>query len=157
MAVLVPVGLAGQTTARTALEAFEPHPEADNAISVLKSPYCPGFMLEVCTSYTAAVLRDSIHTMANEGWSSDSLVAWVLENHGDTLLALPPMSGRGLIAWVGPPGAIALGFGLVVLFLRTVMSRRVAVEGVSEDLSDEEEAALQDALQKLDAAEEPIF
>ena len=100
LAALAPVGLAGQTTARTATEAYVPQPAAEEAISVLKSPYCPGLMLEVCSSYTGALLRDSLQTMAEEGWSADSLVAWVLANHGDSLLALPRASGRGLVAWV---------------------------------------------------------
>ncbi len=157
LAGFVPVVLAAQTTARTAIEAYEPHPEAKKAISVLKSPYCPGLMLEVCSSYPGALLRDSLQTMAEEGWSADSLVAWTLARHGDTLLALPPVSGRGLVAWAGPPIAFALGLGLVALFLRAVMARRVAVAGASEELSEQDEAALQEALRELDESEEPVF
>ncbi len=157
LAGLVPAGLAAQTTARTAIEAYEPHPESEKAISVLKSPYCPGLMLEVCTSYGGALLRDSLQTMAEEGWSADSLVTWMLARHGDTLLALPPMSGRGLVAWAGPPAALALGLGLVALFLRAVMARRVAVAGASEELSEQDEAALKEALRELDESEEPVF
>lgn len=157
LTVLVPVGLAAQTTARTATEPFVPQPAAEEAISVLKSPYCPGLMLEVCSSYRGALLRDSLQTMAEEGWSADSLVAWVLATHGDSLLALPRVSGRGLVAWVVPPAAILFGLVVVALFLRAVMARSVAVAGGSEHLSEEEEAALQDALRKLDASEEPIF
>ncbi len=154
---MVPLELAGQTTARTAIEPFEPQPAAEKAISVLKSPYCPGLMLEVCSSYSGALLRDSLQTMAEEGWSTDSLVTWVLANHGDSLLALPRASGRGLVAWVVPPAAILFGLGMVALFLRAVMARSVAVAGGSENLSEEEEAALKDALRELDAGEEPIF
>ncbi len=157
LVALIPLELAGQTTARTAIEAYVPQPEAEKAISVLKSPYCPGLMLEVCSSYTGALLRDSIQTMAEEGWSADSLVAWVLANHGDSLLALPRASGRGLVAWVVPPAAILFGLGMVALFLRAVMARSVAVAGGSGSLSEEEEAALRDALRELDAGEEPIF
>ncbi|MEE8148365.1 MAG: hypothetical protein V3T24_12215, partial [Longimicrobiales bacterium] len=62
-----------------------------------------------------------------------------------------------LVAWVVPPAAILFGLGMVALFLRAVMARSVAVEGGSESLSEEEEAALRDALRKLDAGEEPIF
>ena len=156
-AALVPVGLVGKTTARTAIEAYVPQPAAEKAISVLKSPYCPGLMLEVCSSYGGALLRDSLQTMAEEGWTKDELVEWVLANHGDSLLALPRASGRGLVAWVVPPVAILFGLAMVVLFLRAVMARSVAVEGGSEKLSEEEGAALQDALRELDAAEEPIF
>ena len=34
--------------------AFEPHPQAEEAISRLYSPFCPGFMLEVCTAAQSA-------------------------------------------------------------------------------------------------------
>ena len=157
LVALVPLELTGQTTARTAIEAYVPQPAAEKAISVLKSPYCPGLMLEVCSSYEGAMLRDSLQTMAEEGWAADSLVSWVLTNHGDSLLALPRASGRGLVAWVVPPAAILFGLGMVALFLRAVMARSVAVTGGSEELSEKEEAALRDALRKLDAGEEPIF
>src|SRR5688572_3385612 len=79
------------------------HPVAVEAIRRLKSPYCPGFMLEVCPSGLAVALRDSIEVMASEGLSADSIVNWMLANHGDTLLALPPIQGKGLVAWVVPP------------------------------------------------------
>jgi hypothetical protein len=36
---------------------------ADAAIARLRSPYCPGLMLEVCPSSQAEMLRDSIRTM----------------------------------------------------------------------------------------------
>ena len=54
-------------------EPREPHPAADEAIARLKSPYCPGLMLEVCTSYTGTLLRDSMQVMAREGWTTDEL------------------------------------------------------------------------------------
>src|SRR5687767_7299807 len=40
------------------------HPEATKAITRLKSPYCPGFMLEVCSSSGGAALRDTIEGLA---------------------------------------------------------------------------------------------
>ena len=67
-----------------------PHPEALKAIDRIKSPFCPGFMLEVCPSPYAAALRDTLDIMAREGLESDSLVAWALARYGDTLSALPP-------------------------------------------------------------------
>ena len=81
---------------------LERHPAADEAIARLKSPYCPGLMLEVCTSYTGALLRDSMQTMAREGWTTEELVDWVLANHGEEYLAYPPVSGTGLVAWLVP-------------------------------------------------------
>ena len=100
-------------------EAFsnpiEPHPVAEQAISRLKSPYCPGLMLEVCTSLEGAMLRDSLQVMAREGSSMKELVDWVIANHGEEYLAYPRTSGAGLMAWVVPPAVLIIGISILVL------------------------------------------
>ena len=88
-----PLGAQGPSDAL--LGPLKPHPAADEAIARLKSPYCPGQMLEVCTSYTGALLRDSMQAMAREGWTTDELVDWMLANHGGEYLAYPAVSGTG--------------------------------------------------------------
>jgi cytochrome c-type biogenesis protein CcmH/NrfF len=133
------------------------HPQAVEAIERLKSPYCPGFMLEVCTSAGGAALRDTIDGLANDGWSADSIVSWVLANHGDTLLALPPAEGKGLVAWVVPPAAVALGLTLVIVALRR-MRRELPKAEVGDQLTPAQERELDEALKELDAEEEaPLF
>ena len=59
--------LSGEAQQESLSNPTEPHPVAEQAISRLKSPYCPGLMLEVCTSLEAAMLRDSLQVMAREG------------------------------------------------------------------------------------------
>ena len=130
----------------------EPHPEARAAIDRLKSPYCPGFMLEVCPSPQAAALRDSLDMLARQGVSTDSLVAWMLANHGDTLNALPPARGRDLVAWVVPPFAVLLGMAAVVVVLRRI--RRPRELPPPEEVSDAERQRLEEALRELEAEEE---
>ena len=44
-----------------------PHPEALKAIDRLKSPFCPGFMLEVCPSIASARPRAEIHPLGIGG------------------------------------------------------------------------------------------
>jgi cytochrome c-type biogenesis protein CcmH len=134
-----------------------PHPAADEAIARLKSPYCPGLMLEVCTSYTGALLRDSIQTMAREGWTTDELVDWVLDRHGEEYLAYPRTSGTGLWAWVVPPTAILLGILAVVTALRYMRQGAPAEGPAPADLSSEEEERLREAMGDMDSAEEPVF
>ena len=130
----------------------EPHPEARAAIDRLKSPYCPGFMLEVCPSPQAAALRDSLDMLARQGVSTDSLVAWVLANHGDTLNALPPARGRDLVAWIVPPLAALLGMAAVVVVLRRI--RRPRELPPPEEVSEAERQRLEEALRELEAEEE---
>lgn len=157
--VVIPAGLTAQTTFQEAVEPIRPNPEADKAIGALKSPYCPGLMLEVCSSARGALLRDSIQMLArDEGWSSEELIAWVLERHGDTLLATPRVSGVGLVAWSAPFVALILGVGVVMMILRAISRREpVPLATTGAPLDEADEALLKDALADLDSSEEPIF
>lgn len=136
------------------------HPEAEEAIGKLWSPYCPGFMLEVCSSRQGAALRDSIQDLAASGWTSEEIVEWMLENHGEEYLAMPQGSGAGLLAWLAPPVAGFLGAVVVFLVLRRLIAARretIPAEGFAE-LSDEEEARLREAMRQADVEEDaPIF
>jgi cytochrome c-type biogenesis protein CcmH/NrfF len=92
--------------------------EAERAIAQLRSPYCPGFMLEVCTSYQAAALRDSLYMLAAEGMAADELIEWMIGNHGEEWRAVPPRSGAGLWAWIVPPLALLAGLGALLGWIR---------------------------------------
>jgi cytochrome c-type biogenesis protein CcmH/NrfF len=151
-----PVAAEGQVP--TGLEGpFQPHAEAEAAISRLKSPFCPGLMLEVCPSPPAAVLRDSIQILAAEGWSRDSLVAWVVNSYGQEYLALPEARGKGLLAWAIPPLALLLGLGVVAGVLWRVRGRRVGQDvRPAAALSEEDSERLGAALRELEASEEVV-
>ena len=151
------VPLAAQGDREALRDPVEPHPVADEAISRLKSPYCPGLMLEVCTSYQGHLLRDSIQEMARAGLSRDELIDWVLANHGEEYLAYPRASGRGLLAWLVPPGALLLGVGAVLAALRYMRDPKLAGARVEREFSAEEERRLRQALKEMDEGEEPVF
>jgi cytochrome c-type biogenesis protein CcmH/NrfF len=154
--------------------SFRPHPEAQDAISRLYSPFCPGFMLEVCTAQASIVLRDSIQALAYQGWSSDELVSWMLANHGEQYRAVPEGWGWGVWAWILPPLGLLTGFALVVLALRRFRpaaaatadrgresdesgSGRSAAAGAGAGVSPEEEARLRSAIRELELSEDPSF
>ena len=136
---------------------MEPHPEADEAIARIKSPYCPGQMLEVCTSYTGALLRDSIQALAREGWTTDELVDWVIANHGEEYLAYPEVSGTGLLAWLVPPAAILIGILAVMAALRYMRRGAPPEDTATIELSTEEEDRLREAMKEMESADEPVF
>ncbi|MDP2957229.1 MAG: cytochrome c-type biogenesis protein CcmH [Longimicrobiales bacterium] len=141
-------------------EALQVHPEAKAAIDRIESPYCPGSMLEVCTSSGGAMLRDSIQRMAEAGLSSDSIVEIVIGEYGEEWRAEPLRSGAGLWAWVIPPGVLVAGLALVGLVL--ARRRRSAWEGTPEAtppaaVNPGDEERLKAALRELDEAEEPVF
>jgi cytochrome c-type biogenesis protein CcmH len=114
-------------------------------------------MLQVCSSYSGAALRDSIQAKAREGWTTDELVDWVLANHGEQYLAYPDTSGTGLLAWIVPPAAILLGILVVVSTLRYMRRSAPPLETANTELSEEEEDRLREALRDMDSAEEPVF
>ncbi|MSR35496.1 MAG: hypothetical protein EXR95_02465 [Gemmatimonadetes bacterium] len=130
------------------------HPEALKAIDRLKSPFCPGFMLEVCPSPQAAALRDSLEMLAEDGVKADSIVEWMLARHGEEWRALPPARGRSLIAWLVPPIAAVAGVALVIVVLRRL---RRPSEPPSDEISADGSARLDAALRELETEEEPLF
>lgn len=148
--------------------SYEPHPEARRAISQLLSPYCPGFMLEVCPSSEAQALRDSIHARALQGASSTELVEWMLADYGEEYRAVPQSRGSGLFAWILPPLALLMGALGVVMALRRFRPTEDtrADEGepgedprlaAGEDLlSPEKEARLREAIRELELSEDPL-
>lgn len=133
------------------------HPEAREAIDRLKSPFCPGLMLEVCPSPQAAEMRDSLNALAHRGMESDSLVSMVLDAYGEEWRAMPEARGRGLVAWVVPPLVLLVGLVGLVVGLRRFT--RAAADDVEEgpDISEEERERLEEALHELEAEEEPLF
>lgn len=138
-------------------EPVQAHPEGDAAIKSLKSPFCPGLMLEVCPSPQAKLLRDTIQAMAHAGATSDSLVAWMLASYGEEYRAVPRARGGGLWAWTMPPLVLLTGFLFVILALRHFRSRREATVPVEAPLSQEDESVLAAALRELKATEEVSF
>ena len=114
-------------------------------------------MLQVCSSYSGAALRDSIQAMAREGWTTDELVEWVLANHGEEYLAYPDSSGTGLLAWIVPPAALLLGILVVVSTLRYMRQSAPPVQTANTEFSDDEEDRLREAMKDMDSAEEPVF
>ena len=128
------------------------HPEAREAIAKIRSPFCPGQMLEVCPSRDAALLRDSLDRMAERGLPADSIVELVVAMHGEEYRALPKRTGTGLLAWVMPPAALIAGCGLVVLALRRL--KGAAPTSHDEGLTDAERERLDEALAELEALED---
>lgn len=133
---------------------FQSHPEAREAISKLRSPFCPGLMLEVCPTRNAQALRDSIDSDARLGLTADSLVERVVAAYGEEYRAFPKRTGAGLLAWVMPPAGLLLGLGLVIVALRRLRGPTRAGEASAEGLTSDEQARLDAALADLEFEDE---
>ena len=138
-------------------EPVQAHPEGDEAIGRLRSPYCPGLMLEVCPSPQAKMLRDTLQVMAQGGASSDSLVGWMLARYGEEYRAVPQARGSGLLAWLIPPLALIAGLVVVALTLRRFRAEPEEEMTPAPPLTAEDESVLAKALEEMHAAEEIPF
>lgn len=142
--------------------AFEPHPEAEEAISRLYSPFCPGFMLENCAA--SGALKDSMQALAYEGWTSEQIMDWMLSNYGEEYLAVPEARGWGLWAWVLPPLALLGGLGTVFVALRSfkpteevARQEKPGAAGDAGTISAAEEERLRSAIREIELSEDPSF
>jgi cytochrome c-type biogenesis protein CcmH/NrfF len=144
-----------ETPPQTA-EGQSVHPQARWAIDRIKSPYCPGLMLEVCSSSGGAMLRDSIQQMAERGVPGDSILEQVLAEYGEEWRAEPRFEGRGIWAWMMPPLALVIGLIAVAAVLgRRRRARATSNEGLP--VSAEDEDRLREALHDLELAERPDY
>ena len=155
--VLLPAVPAGAQQTPRLDEPVQPHPEGEAAIDRLRSPFCPGLMLEVCPSPQAKLLRDSLQMLAWEGASADSLVEWMLGNHGEEYRAVPQVAGSGLWAWVMPPLALLGGLIVVAMALQHFRNRAEESAGPEPEISSEDESVLEAAMDELKASEEVAF
>jgi cytochrome c-type biogenesis protein CcmH/NrfF len=129
--------------------------EAERAIAQLRSPYCPGLMLETCPSPPAAALRDSIYDLAAEGLGTSEIVDWMLARHGEEFRGVPQGSGAGLWAWVIPPLALLIGAGAVFGWLHANRTREEPVLATEESsLTDGDRQKLAAALKDWEDGEE---
>ncbi len=124
--------------------------EADRAIGHIKSPWCPGLMLEVCPSPQAEEFRQEIEAAAADGVVSDSIVDLMLAQIGEEWRAYPKATGQGLLAWLVPPVMLLLGLLAVAGVLRRMREKNP--ESLP-DLTEEQERQVEDVLHRLEQAE----
>ncbi len=127
---------------------------SDRATGRIRSPFCPGLMLEVCPSPQAGELRDTIRAWAQTGVSADSIVSLVVAQYGEEYRGYPEKAGRGWLAWLVPPGALLLGILAVATALKH-LKRTGEARAVPVSESDEDE--VRRALRELEEAEGPVF
>ncbi|CAN5711391.1 hypothetical protein BH23GEM5_BH23GEM5_02840 [soil metagenome] len=122
---------------------------AQSAIGELRSPYCPGLMLEVCPSPQAELLRDSIRDLAAAGQTKHEIVAWMIDRHGEEWRAVPRRSGVGLWAWIVPPLAL-LGAGAWLARRGWSLRRTAPPPVVPSEISSTDQARLDAELRELE-------
>jgi len=128
---------------------------ADQAIGNLRSPFCPGLMLEVCPSPNAEALRDTIRMAAAQGQSANQIVEGVLARHGEEWRAVPKRSGAGLLAWLMLPFALVAGGVFVWTRVKAMRAQgQVYAVASGQGMTDDERARLAAALREFDRRED---
>lgn len=158
-----PVLVPGQTAVRAqeagegqaTVQASQISDVAREAINGLWSPYCPGLMLEVCSSQGGAAMRDSISIQADAGMSADAIVDYWVAEHGEKYRAEPEFSGAGRFAWLTPYLALLAGVLLAAGILAGRRQRATPVP--TAEVTAEDESRLTAALAELDRTEAPDF
>jgi cytochrome c-type biogenesis protein CcmH/NrfF len=128
---------------------------AEQAIGNLRSPFCPGLMLEVCPSPNAEALRDTIRMAAAQGQRANQIVEGVLARHGEEWRAVPKRSGAGLLAWLMLPFALVAGGVFVWSRVRAMRAQgQVYAVAAGQGVTDDERARLDAALREFDRRED---
>lgn len=117
------IGLAVVVVLAAAPALAGPQDVANDVASKVMSPFCDGVTLENCPSEEAVKLRATIEHKAAAGWSEARIMSWLRDQYGIEAAA-PASSGVGLLAWVLPAVALAVGIALSVILLRRWTSRR---------------------------------
>lgn len=78
---------------------------------------------------SAIPMRERITREIAEGKTRDEIIAGFVRDMGEEVLAVPPASGFNWSAWIMPFAMLAVGCGLVIVFLRIMLRRRLAPIG----------------------------
>lgn len=93
----------------------------DQVNAVAKQLYCPvceNTPLDVCPTQACAQWRDLIRLKLSEGWTSQQIKTYFVQQYGDRVLAAPPARGLNLLVYIIPPVTILAGAFILFRALR---------------------------------------
>lgn len=109
----------------------------DDIARDVRCPTC-NTPLNVSEAPVAQDMKRYIRTRIEAGDSRQEIIDGLVDEFGSDVLATPPKSGFGLIVWVVPALAVAVGLALIPLLMRIWAARRPRPTGPSLDAADEE-------------------
>ncbi len=104
----------------------------------LRCPVCRTVSIAESPSQTAQAMRTTVEEQIRAGKTDQQILDYFTARYGDWILMAPPARGRGLVVWLLPLGAAALG-AMVLLARR----RRPQAEA---ELTAEEDARVREAI-----------
>jgi cytochrome c-type biogenesis protein CcmH len=122
-----------QAWAKVEVMQFDtPEQEAtyNKMIDELRCLVCQNQNLADSNAELAVDMRRKTHEMVMQNKSEREIAAFMVERYGDFVLYRPPLNSNTLLLWAGPFLILIVG---VTLLIRTVLSRRAAVEPDVDD------------------------
>ena len=99
----------------------------------LQCPVCSGAAVSDSPSELAGQMRTVIRAKLRAGESEEQIVTYFVERYGDGVLIEPPRRGIGLVVWVVPFGALAVGGLLLWRMVRSWLHPRRSVALAASD------------------------
>lgn len=110
----------------------------------LRCPKCQNQNLADSNAKIAVDLRKNLYNLLQEGKTDQEIIDFMVYRYGDFVLYRPQLKKQTYILWFGPL-VLILGFAVGLIF---VLRRRSKNKANEESLSTEEQANLDDILNK---------
>ncbi|MGH6912644.1 MAG: cytochrome c-type biogenesis protein [Geminicoccales bacterium] len=136
------------TASLSALAAEEVYDERTVDIArQLSCPVCEGQTVADSHSRVAEEMRNAIQAQVDAGRSDDEIYDYFRARYGDEVLVEPPREGINLALWWLPVVVVALGLGVVALYMRdsAALGRRRALTTTSQGVDPELEQIAEQA------------
>lgn len=101
-----------------------------NAIArELMCPTCSGQTVAESNAPLAQQMRAMIRERLQRGESREQILTFFVTQFGEAVLAVPPRRGVGLVLWVAPAVAFAMGLAVLTFTLRRMLKANVSRPG----------------------------
>jgi cytochrome c-type biogenesis protein CcmH len=107
--------------------------------------------LDVCETQACAQWRDLIRQKLATGEKPEQVIAYFRDTYGDRVLQEPPRSGFTALIWILPFVGLVAGVAILVVVLRRMTARSVAVDATTEasPVADEYRQRLERELEEI--------
>jgi cytochrome c-type biogenesis protein CcmH len=121
----------------------------------LSCPVCEGQTVADSHSRVALEMRQAIEAQVQAGRTDDEIYDYFRARYGDEVLVEPPREGINLALWWVPVIVVALGLGVVALYLRDSAAlgqrrKTVSVPAIDPELEQIAERALREDVRPPD-------
>jgi cytochrome c-type biogenesis protein CcmH len=150
------VALAALAVAVPASTAATPDWTVVGIQTELMCPTCKGERLDISTAPAANRVRAYLRRAHAAGWSEARVKSALVAQFGPQVLAAPPRTGFGLVAWIAPIAAVIAGAVLAVWLARRWLRGRPRADDSPAGLGDDParraalEAKLDDELARFE-------